>query len=154
MLHHIEESWRENLFKFTNKNWNFFLKFLHQPLRYRLCAYFPIKVTQLCKYAPKLILKIASKHHRHQPLHNNMVVMAFQTDQFTGLQIDCPFQICRIPIWKFQILQPLKYFFPFIRLEAVISSWPTFMPFIAYFQLEHRPLTNFKIGRASCRERV
>jgi hypothetical protein len=25
-----------------------------------------------------------------------MVVMAFQTDQFTGLQIDCLFQICRI----------------------------------------------------------
>jgi hypothetical protein len=54
-----------------------------------------------------------------------MVVMAFQTDQFTGLQIDCPFQICRISIGKFQILQPLKYFFPFIRLEAVISSRPT-----------------------------
>jgi hypothetical protein len=62
--------------------------------------------------------------------------IALQSIEFTGADINCSFYVCCIVVWKHQCLKPLKYLFPFYRLQTVWSPWSTQFPICICFSLQ------------------
>jgi hypothetical protein len=45
------------------------------------------------------------KHYRHQSLYYKMVIMTLQPIEFVGAEINYPFYVRRIAVWKLQFLR-------------------------------------------------
>jgi hypothetical protein len=138
MLHRIKPSRRECSFHLTYKHLNLLLHPLQHHLWDLLSTNLSIDVTEFSKHIPKISFKIATEQYRHESLYENMVVVTFQSIEFTSAYTNCSFYVCPITVEKLQCLKPPKYISPFRRLQTAWRLWSPQFPPCFRFSLQRR----------------